>query len=95
MPTDRAAYAALDEQHFPFDILLLDVDLGEGTTGFDIARYGRGKNPHVGIIISSGSPPESLGSFSVEGAVFVPKPCNEATLLSALDDAASGGGPTP
>lgn len=83
--TDRAAYAALKSEGCRFDTLLLDIDLGEGTTGFDVARFARNQFPDIGVIFSSGSPPDWLKAFGVEGALFVPKPCSEATLLSAFE----------
>lgn len=82
--TDQAAYAALRAAGRRFDTLLLDIDLGQGTTGFDIARFARTRYPNVGVVFSSGSPPDWVKSFGVEGAVFVPKPCSEQALLTVL-----------
>lgn len=83
--TDGAAYAALQANAHRFDTLILDIDLGKGTTGFDIARYARNRHPDIAIVFSSGSPPDWLNSFGVKGALFVPKPCTESALLTALD----------
>ena len=82
--SDRAAYTALKGNGRPFDMLILDIDLGVGTTGFDIARTARAIYPDVGVIFSSGSPPDWLQSFGVEKAVFLPKPCTETGLLTAV-----------
>lgn len=82
--TDKAAYVALKDQVSPFDTLILDIDLGAGTTGFDIARFARRSNPRVGIIFSSGSPPDWMHSFGVAGAMFVQKPCTDAAMLTAV-----------
>lgn len=84
--TDQAAYAALDT--VDFDTLILDIDLGAGTTGFDVARYARRLHPQIAIVFSSGTPADWLGQFGVEGAVFVSKPCTEAGILAALGRAA-------
>ena len=83
--TDQAAYIALDAHAGAFDLLVLDVDLGHGTTGFDVARYARRLNQDVGVIISSGSPPDWVGTCGVSGAMFVPKPCTESAMLAAAD----------
>jgi DNA-binding response OmpR family regulator len=83
--SDRAAYTALKGQGRAFDILILDIDLGVGTTGFDIARTARRIFPDVGVIFSSGSPPDWLRSFGVDKAMFVPKPCTEMGLLTAVN----------
>lgn len=82
--TDQAAYTVLEAGLDVFDILLLDVDLGVGTTGFDIARFARGRRPDIGIIFSSGSPPDWLSSFGVPNALFVPKPTTQNDLLAAI-----------
>jgi DNA-binding response OmpR family regulator len=82
--SDRAAYTALKGNGRPFDLLILDIDLGVGTTGFDIARVARTIYPDAGVIFSSGSPPDWLQSLGVERAVFLPKPCTEAGLLTAV-----------
>lgn len=47
------------------------------------------------MVFSSGSPPEWVQSFGVEGAVFVPKPCAEAALLVAVDAVAGGRAGSP
>lgn len=82
--TDQAAYTVLEAGLDVFDILLLDVDLGVGTTGFDIARFARGRRPDIGIIFSSGSPPDWVSSFGVPNALFVPKPTTQNDLLAAI-----------
>ena len=82
--TDRAAYTALKGLGRAFELLILDIDLGQGTTGFDIARTARRTCPEVGVIFSSGSPPDWLDSFGVEKAVFISKPCTEAGLIAAV-----------
>src|SRR4051812_23587134 len=53
---DRDAYAALSGSEANFDTLILDIDLGAGTTGFDIARFARRRSPKAAIIFSSGNP---------------------------------------
>jgi DNA-binding response OmpR family regulator len=67
----------------PFDAAILDVDLGRGTTGFDVARHARSLTPEIGIVICSGSPPDWVHSFGVPDAIVLPKPCTEAGLLEA------------
>lgn len=83
--SDQAAYIVLNARDRSFDLLVLDVDLGHGTTGFDVARHARRLNDKVGIIFSSESPPDWVDSFGVDGAMFVPKPCTEASMLAAAE----------
>ncbi|WP_165842783.1 response regulator [Phenylobacterium deserti] len=47
--SDRAAYAVLDAEARAFDVLVADINLGEGTTGFDVA------DEHVSSIPNSRS----------------------------------------
>lgn len=82
--SDRAAYIALEGRGRHFDVLVLDVDLGEGTSGFDIARFARQRDPEVGVIFSSGSPPDWLNRFGVTDALFVPKPCTAEAMIAAV-----------
>lgn len=82
--TDRAAYAALRGIGRSFDTIILDINLGEGTTGFDVARHARTVAPGVRIIFSSGSPASWVDDFGVPDALFLAKPCTEAGLLVAL-----------
>src|SRR3954471_22164626 len=72
--TDRAAYAALDENRGGFSILIADINLREGTTGYDVSRFARRLNPALPIVYLSGGPPESIMAFGVPGAEFVSKP---------------------
>ena len=51
--TDRAAQGALSGGR-PFDILVTDVNLGEGVTGFDLGRLARRSQPGIRIIYMSG-----------------------------------------
>lgn len=82
--TDKGAYAALRSRGERFDLLLLDVDLGEGTTGFDVARTARQLDPEVTVIFCSGNPPDWLDSFGVQNAFFLTKPFSEAALLQMI-----------
>lgn len=85
--TDRAAYVALNGRGRGFEAAIMDVDLGHGTTGFDVARYARRRQPEIGIVFSSGSPPDWVPAYGVPDAVVLPKPCTELALLDALSRA--------
>jgi DNA-binding response OmpR family regulator len=63
---------------------VLDVNLGRGTTGFDVARYGRRLNPTIPVIFITGQPQESVDKFGVAGAVMLEKPFDLPSLLSTL-----------
>ncbi|MDB5446581.1 MAG: hypothetical protein JWQ97_1898 [Phenylobacterium sp.] len=80
---DRSAYAQLEQEPRTFQVLVADIDLGEGTTGFDVARRARLLNPDLQVIYISGGATHA-DRFGVEGAVVVPKPFSPAELTDAV-----------
>ncbi|MFD1610537.1 response regulator [Sphingomonas tabacisoli] len=81
---DRAAYAELEARAGKLHMLILDVNLGEGTTGFDIARFARRLDPDIAVVYLSGGPEEWAAWFGVEGAAFLGKPISEMRLLETI-----------
>jgi CheY-like chemotaxis protein len=81
---DAAAYRVLTERRFA--ALLVDINLGRGTTGFDVARYARRLYPNLAVIYVTGSSPESVAVHGVRGAVMVSKPFDRMDLLNALQE---------
>jgi DNA-binding response OmpR family regulator len=68
--------------------LLLDVNLGAGTTGFDLARFCRRRHPDVPIIFASGEVTHgSFKAFGVPNSCFLPKPFSHEEFELALRDA--------
>jgi|SRR6478609_4161855 DNA-binding response OmpR family regulator len=68
---DRALEHLLSGAHV--DIMLTDIDLGEGMDGAQLARIVRELRPRLPIIYASGR--RSLGDFHiVPGSTFLPKP---------------------
>lgn len=68
-----------------FSALIVDIDLGIGTTGFDVARFARRVIPDILIIYMSGKTPErSLDAFGVPGGQFLQKPFTPHELLERL-----------
>lgn len=87
---DRWAYDKL-RASAPFAALVLDVNLGQGTTGFDVARFARQMSAATAVIYVSGE--ADLGSweaFGVPGSRFLPKPFELEALAAALDDLIPG-----
>lgn len=82
--TDRAAYAVLEQRDNAIGMLIVDVNLGEGTTGFDVARFARRRDPQVPVIFLSGGPEQWAAWFGVEGAIFLSKPVAEAELIATI-----------
>ena len=83
--TDRHAYAALAKPK-TFRGLILDMNLGAGTTGFDVARFARKADPDLAVIFISGDPsPGALEAFGVPDAGYLQKPFGRDALLKALE----------
>lgn len=83
-PNDAAAYSALQDDAIEFDALVIDVNLGEGTTGFDVARFARRLRPDVPVIYLSGGSPDWVTAFGVTDSEFLGKPFKDAELLKLL-----------
>jgi CheY-like chemotaxis protein len=89
--SDAAAYKALGEA--PFAALVVDVNLGMGTTGFDVARFARRVNPSINVIYVTGSTRRtSFLAFGVPGSDFLEKPFRAPELVRILRNAAKLGG---
>ena len=87
--SDRAAQRALSAGQ-PFDILVTDVNLGEGVTGFDLGRYARQKRPDIGIIYMSGEAnAQHWMKFGAPGSDYISKPFTLEKLTALVLQAAS------
>jgi DNA-binding response OmpR family regulator len=72
--TDRAAQRAL-ERGRAFDVLVTDVNLGEGVTGFDLGRFARQHQPHIRIVYMSGEAnAQHWMAFGVPASDYISKP---------------------
>jgi len=72
--SDREAYRLLDSQP-SFDAMIVDVNLGAGTTGFDVARRARQIAPEIRVIYMSGEAnARSWMTFGVPSSDYVSKP---------------------
>jgi DNA-binding response OmpR family regulator len=82
--SDAAAYRELASRRFA--AVLVDINLGRGTTGFDVARYARRIDPKVAVVYVTGSSAESVAVHGVRGAIMVSKPFDRTDLLNALEE---------
>ena len=71
--SDRAAYSLLEGEARSFCMLIADINLGEGVTGFDVARHARQLNPDLKVVYITGHAAH-LDRFGVPDAVMFPKP---------------------
>lgn len=82
--SDRGAYAALSGT-LPYAALVVDVNLGPGVTGFDVARFARQMRPSLPVLYLSGDATEaSFRAFGVPGSGFVAKPFAPEELVRRL-----------
>jgi DNA-binding response OmpR family regulator len=81
--TDAEAYELLDRNAAGFSILIADINLGRGTTGYDVARRARRLNPRLAVIYISGQSVH-LDRFGVGGAMMFPKPFDVDELVDRI-----------
>jgi CheY-like chemotaxis protein len=68
-----------------FACMILDVNLREGMTGYDVARFARTIDPALPVVFVSGqSSPHSVSANGVPGALFVAKPFTAAELMAKV-----------
>jgi CheY-like chemotaxis protein len=65
--------------------LVVDVNLGAGTTGFDVARFARQVIPDLPVVYVTGDASrESFQAFGVPDSDFVQKPFDVDQLVSTI-----------
>jgi DNA-binding response OmpR family regulator len=71
--TDRGAYDLLENEARSFSVLIADINLGPGASGFDVARRARELHSGVKVVYITGHAAH-LQKQGVEGSLMVPKP---------------------
>lgn len=71
-----------------FDIMLLDVELGVGENGVELARALRKSGDHAKIIFITGYPEFIAEGYEVSAVSYLIKPVSREKLFAALDRAA-------
>jgi CheY-like chemotaxis protein len=83
--TDKQAYQKIPGEP-PLTALVIDINLGAGTTGFDVARFARQLIPDLRVVYMSGETrPDAFKTFGVAGSAFLSKPFTMAELQAALE----------
>jgi DNA-binding response OmpR family regulator len=83
--TDEAAYEALEREASRYAALIADINLGVGTTGFDVARRARQLNGRLKVVYITGHAAH-MGRFGVEDGVMFPKPLNPYELAQRVQE---------
>lgn len=82
--SDNEAFAILREDR-AFACMVVDVNLREGLTGFDVARFARTLAPTLPIVFVSGE--SSRASFhlhGVAGSLFLAKPFTAEDMMAKI-----------
>jgi DNA-binding response OmpR family regulator len=81
---DRSAYAIIPT--LPTIVaLVVDINLGAGTTGFDVARFARQVIPQIPVLYVTGeASSDSFQAFGVPNSDFLEKPFTADELLAKL-----------
>lgn len=92
LSTDVAAYETLDREAGTLHALVVDTELGAGTTGFDVARYARRLDAALAVIFITGAHRDSVERFGVPRASHVAKPVDPDLLIMILREFAANYG---
>jgi CheY-like chemotaxis protein len=73
------------------DVLVADIDLGDGLNGYDLADVARSRHPDIEVILISGMTPDACLRPLRHHERFLRKPFSPATLAAAIREIASAG----
>lgn len=79
-----AAIDALQNRPGEFAGVVTDIDLGGGTTGWDVGHAARRATPVIAVVYMSGASSHQWESEGVPGSTMLMKPFAPAQLLVAL-----------
>lgn len=68
----------------PPSVLVTDLDLGPGATGFDVARFARSADPAMPVLYVSGNDEGRFPRDGVEGSGFLAKPYRGDRIIAML-----------
>lgn len=72
---------AMCKSQMPVDVVLTDINLNGGPSGWDVAEAARAARPGVGVVYASGNGVDH--SRCVSGSVFFSKPYRVSDILAA------------
>lgn len=80
----EAALAALeDEENVPVGIVT-DIRLGNGISGWEVARHAREKHPAIAVVYMTADSAADWTAYGVPKSALVPKPFAGAQLVTAV-----------
>lgn len=66
--------------------LVTDVRMGDGPTGWDVARHARTLNPQLPVVYATGESADEWAAQGVPRSILVQKPYADAQLLTAISE---------
>jgi CheY-like chemotaxis protein len=79
------AIERLSDGERPIDLLITDINMGEGFDGWAVAERGRLFDPHLKVIYMTGDPGADNMQRRVPGSLLLLKPVRRNDLLTAID----------
>lgn len=79
-----SALAEIDADCARFSGLITDIDLGNGPTGWEIARHARQLCPNIPVVYMSGASHNDWSAEGVPKSIMLMKPFAPAQLLTAI-----------
>ena len=69
----------------PVDAVVIDITLGDGPSGWDVARYARSVNENIAVAYITGDMDAEFNPQIVDRGVVLCKPLDDNALLDALN----------
>lgn len=82
--TAHSGLDALDRLHDRFDLVISDIDLGEGMNGLSFVEMMRFWQPELPVIVASARAPGGFDSLSWERALYLRKPYTKGVLMQRV-----------
>lgn len=79
-----SALSELERDSGRFLGVVTDINLGSGSTGWDVARRARELSPQIPVVYVSGQSGAQWASQGVPNSVMLTKPFAQAQLITAL-----------
>lgn len=85
------AMAAMDAQAEEVRALVTDINLGSKSTGWDVARHARERNPELPVVYVTGADGHDWASLGVPNSVLIAKPFAPAQVITAVSQLLNAG----
>lgn len=83
--TADSAARALGLLRDGFDLLITDIDLGDGMSGLNFVELARYERPDLPVIVASARAPSRFQNLSLDRALYLRKPYTRGVLLEFVE----------